>query len=195
MKKRAFQAKHPERKTAWRMKNMRLLHFALFLLASALAAIAKSLLPIAFCASLSALFFPRRAAAAEGDLGSLEERMAPLLLSCPDVEGLAEGLGASVTDVKAALESLSLKITSLTRQANQSAIGHIARAYSLTERETMVLEALSSGKQNGEIASALFISESTVKFHVGNMLRKFSLKNRRQVSDLVEAYSFSRQHE
>ncbi len=50
----------------------------------------------------------------------------------------------------------------------------------LTERETDVLRQLASGKTNREIAEALFISEETVKTHVGNILGKLHLAHRTQ---------------
>jgi hypothetical protein len=38
-----------------------------------------------------------------------------------------------------------------------------------------VLELLSRGMSNGEIGKKLFISDTTVKFHVGNILRKLGV--------------------
>lgn len=51
----------------------------------------------------------------------------------------------------------------------------------LTEREREVLALLTAGKGNKEIASDLFISESTVKYHLRNILNKLHLENRAQV--------------
>ena len=50
----------------------------------------------------------------------------------------------------------------------------------LTERELEVLEELTKGKSNLEIAKALFISEGTVKFHVNHILSKFGVTDRTQ---------------
>lgn len=50
----------------------------------------------------------------------------------------------------------------------------------LTERETDVLKQLANGKTNREIAEALFISEETVKSHIGNILGKLHLAHRTQ---------------
>ena len=50
----------------------------------------------------------------------------------------------------------------------------------LTERETEVLKQLASGKTNREIAETLFISEETVKSHIGNILSKLHLAHRTQ---------------
>jgi len=49
---------------------------------------------------------------------------------------------------------------------------------SLTEREREVFLALSRGLTNAEIGEALFVSESTVKTHVGRVLAKLGARDR-----------------
>ncbi len=58
----------------------------------------------------------------------------------------------------------------------------------LTARELDVLKLLAAGASNREIADRLCISENTVKNHVGSILTKLGLRNRR------EAASFARRH-
>jgi len=48
----------------------------------------------------------------------------------------------------------------------------------LTDREGEVLRLVTEGKTNKEIAAALFIAESTVNFHMKNILSKLHLRNR-----------------
>lgn len=48
----------------------------------------------------------------------------------------------------------------------------------LTERETEVLRQLARGKSNKEIANTLFISETTVKTHVKNIMQKLGVPSR-----------------
>ncbi|MBL3686838.1 DNA-binding response regulator [Leucobacter zeae] len=58
----------------------------------------------------------------------------------------------------------------------------------LTERELDVLRLISEGSNNAEISAALFLSESTVKTHVGRVLSKLQLRDR------VHAVIFAKQH-
>jgi two-component system, NarL family, response regulator DevR len=51
----------------------------------------------------------------------------------------------------------------------------------LSDRELDVLRLVARGLGNKEIAKSLFISESTVKFHVHNICKKFGCTKRTQV--------------
>ncbi|MGB2926336.1 MAG: LuxR C-terminal-related transcriptional regulator, partial [Limnothrix sp.] len=50
----------------------------------------------------------------------------------------------------------------------------------LSQREQEVLEKLAQGLRDKAIAQDLFISESTVKFHLNGVLNKLQAKNRYQ---------------
>lgn len=50
----------------------------------------------------------------------------------------------------------------------------------LSDRETDVLRLLAQGKPNADIARTLGISESTVKFHMNNILSKLHVSDRTQ---------------
>lgn len=52
---------------------------------------------------------------------------------------------------------------------------------SVTEREKQVLQELCAGSSNSEIASHLFLSESTIKYYLSNLMRKFDSRDRVQL--------------
>ncbi len=55
----------------------------------------------------------------------------------------------------------------------------------LTLRETQVMRALTTGKSNKEISSALDISESTVKVHVTHILEKLKVTGRTEAINVA----------
>jgi DNA-binding NarL/FixJ family response regulator len=55
----------------------------------------------------------------------------------------------------------------------------------LTARERDVLELVSAGLSNREIASKLFVSENTIKTHLRNIMDKYHFKNRAEAAAYI----------
>ncbi|MEE9229638.1 MAG: response regulator transcription factor [Acidobacteriota bacterium] len=71
------------------------------------------------------------------------------------------------------------------RLASGNGKGNSPNNSKVSPREREVLELLTKGSTNKEIASSLYISENTVKNHLKNILEKLHLKNR------VEAVTYA----
>ena len=68
------------------------------------------------------------------------------------------------------------------RQLERRADPERARALErLSDRETEVLRLVAKGATNAEVAGELFLSESTVKTHVGHLLQKLAVRDRVQL--------------
>ena len=78
--------------------------------------------------------------------------------------------------------ALATKILQEFRQPTREAEKPSEVDETLTPREIKVLELIVKGATNSEIASALYISENTVKLHLRNILSKLHLKNRIQAA-------------
>ena len=59
-------------------------------------------------------------------------------------------------------------------------------ALEISNREYQVLQLISNGHSNKEIAEQLFLSESTIKTHVSNLLVKLDAKRRTQAVQLAK---------
>jgi NarL family two-component system response regulator LiaR len=57
--------------------------------------------------------------------------------------------------------------------------------YDLTERERVVLALLVEGLNNTQIAGKLFVSPSTIKSHVSNILSKLGVTSRTEAATLA----------
>lgn len=77
---------------------------------------------------------------------------------------------------------------SLQKQANNSEeIDHTKiKDLDISKREYEVLLAISEGLSNKEIGEKLFVSESTIKTHVSNLLSKLDAKRRTQALQVAK---------
>lgn len=96
--------------------------------------------------------------------------------------------------IRCAARGDALLAPSITRRLIEDYVGRPAAATptvppglaDLTERELEVLRLVARGLSNAEIASALYLGETTVKTHVGRVLSKLALRDR--VQAVVLAY-------
>jgi len=120
------------------------------------------------------------AAIRSGAVGYLMKNMAPAKL--------VAALRAVQQGESALSRSMTLRLMEeLSRTKEPAPAGDPALA-KLTRREKEILVELASNKSNQEIASQLFISENTVKYHVHSILEKLHLRDRQ------EAARFAREH-
>jgi DNA-binding CsgD family transcriptional regulator len=87
-------------------------------------------------------------------------------------------------DLVPAVESLTeggLWLRRATLSAHLMRTGGISNACKFSVREEQVFAFLVNGSSNKQIGNTLGISDRTVKFHVSNILRKFEVKNRREL--------------
>jgi DNA-binding NarL/FixJ family response regulator len=70
------------------------------------------------------------------------------------------------------------RVLEVTRRAALPRKREADRVTQLTDRELEVLRAMATGAANGEIAARLFVSEATVKTHVGAIFAKLAVRDR-----------------
>ena len=118
--------------------------------------------------------------------GALEAGAAGFVLKDSSAEDLigavrAVAAGAAWFDPAVAprlLEHYRRKVAPAGRQA--------ARLELLSEREREVLRLMARGATNGEIATALYVAEATVKTHIGSIFGKLGVRDR--AAAIVFAY-------
>ena len=90
-----------------------------------------------------------------------------------------------------------LDIPSALRQAYEETVYHpfgepspedALRAAGLTEREMTMLKALARGLSNKAISQELWVTEQTVKFHLGNVYRKLGVPNRLAAATIAHSH-------
>ena len=110
---------------------------------------------------------------------ALREGACGYLLKDASVDEIATGIWA----VARGETPLSPRVAArLVAQLRESPDSQSVRAPDLTDRQLEILDLLTKGVSNQKIASALYLSEHTVKTHVSSILMKLQAENRIQAA-------------
>jgi LuxR family maltose regulon positive regulatory protein len=100
----------------------------------------------------------------------IDKRLAALLAQPQD-------LRLALTDIVAIVDAPTVQVTPASRRAQP-----FKEAEDLTKREREVLQLIAEGMTNLEIATRFFLTPSTVKVHVRNILRKLGVRSRTEAA-------------
>jgi len=91
---------------------------------------------------------------------------------------------ASVDELEGIIRTIykgkSVIDSNLIQQLMQWTPSHDKNEFNLTRREIEILKLISNGMSYAQVANQLTISQSTVKFHVGNILNKLQVSTRNE---------------
>ncbi len=119
----------------------------------------------------------------EHDLArALQRGAAGYLLKTVDTDVLIEAIERAVRGESALSPELTGKLMSAFRTAHAPPQPPADPIETLSPREREILQAISRGASNKEIARLLGIAETTVKIHVQHILRKLDLTSRVQAA-------------
>lgn len=82
-------------------------------------------------------------------------------------------------------DDYALPLVSLRAVLTDARMARIREMFNLTERESEITTLVITGLSNKQIAQRLYISLSTTKFHVRNILRKMQAANRQEMREKV----------
>ena len=117
---------------------------------------------------------------------ALSDGAAGYLLKDATLEDLRQAIDAAISGVaipsRLSEPSRPCSRTSRLQAADTPGLAAAVAGYHLTQREHQILALLSEGRSNRSIAENLYVSEETVKGHVGAIFRKLGVTNRTQAA-------------
>jgi DNA-binding NarL/FixJ family response regulator len=118
--------------------------------------------------------------------GALRAGAAGFLLKDSNAEDLIRGVRAVAAGDSWLDPAVTGRVLTSYRTSTPAPAADDTSHQMLTARELEVLVAMAAGRSNAEIASDLFISELTVKSHIGRIFSKLGLRDR--AAAIVYAY-------
>ncbi len=102
-----------------------------------------------------------------------------------------QALGKAIEQILAG--DLYMPAELLRQASHQQSSGHHLHdtLKALTRKQLLVLEQLAQGRSNKQIGDLLNLSESTIKTHVSEILRRLGVENRVQAANQASAIDFS----
>lgn len=131
-----------------------------------------------------------------GSIGILNENMAGdslhMLVVCLVILGVQVALMVCMQSqwssmlrlndhASSGIEESAEAVEALSEPNSEAAVEAFALAHCISARETHVLHLICKGMSNAQIAEHLFVSENTIKIHVGHILKKTDSKSRTQL--------------
>jgi DNA-binding NarL/FixJ family response regulator len=108
----------------------------------------------------------------------IEAKARAYLLKYLDMEALMADIKAVAVGNVIISQAIAGRLADFLRPASE--VNETNRGPTLSVRELEVLRLVAGGARNREIADRLYISESTVKAHLRNIMDKMQVKNRAQ---------------
>ena len=120
------------------------------------------------------------------ELDAVDRKIVALLVDGHDATEIAARLLIPPDEVDTRIAEIRSVYVDPGAKRHAAALAEIVERHELTAREAEILGDIAGGLSNAEIAQSRFITDRTVKFHVGNLLAKLGAGNRREVRELVE---------
>jgi DNA-binding NarL/FixJ family response regulator len=110
--------------------------------------------------------------------GAIEAGAAGFVLKEASAEDLMAATRAVASGGAWLDPAVTPRVLEVTRATGLPHRREVEKATTLTDRELDVLRHMATGQSNAEIAAALFVSEATVKTHVGSIFSKLGVRDR-----------------